>query len=62
MRVLRLGEDRFGRTLLDNLAPVHDQHPAAEMPHDREIVRDEKHGELELIAQAKEELQQLRLN
>jgi indolepyruvate ferredoxin oxidoreductase len=62
MRVLRLGEDRFGWTLLDNLAAVHDQHPAAEMPHDRGIMRDEEHGEPELIAQAKEELQQLRLN
>src|SRR5207247_3231349 len=37
--ILRVRVDRLGRSILDDLAAVHDRDPIAHRAHDREIVR-----------------------
>src|SRR5947209_18572208 len=59
MRMLRVGEYGVDRSLLHDLAAIHDQHPAAEMAHDREVMGNEQHGKAELGTQPFQEVQQL---
>ena len=62
MRMLRAGKDGLDRSLLDDLAAIHDQHAATEMANDGQIVRDKEHGEAELGAQPRQEIEKLRLD
>ena len=50
-------EHARGRTVLDDLAQVHDRDARAHRAHHREVVRDEHVGERERLLQAPEQLQ-----
>ncbi len=47
---------------LDHLAEVHDGDPVADVAHDREVVRDEEVGEVEVVLQVGEQVDDLRLD
>src|SRR6266851_4156718 len=53
-----IGENRIGRTALDNLAEIHDQDAIAEQPDHVEVVTDEEVGKaepaLEVVEQAQD--------
>ena len=53
--LLRLGE-------LDDVAEVHDGDPRADLPHHREVVRDEDVGEVELGLERAQQVEDLRLD
>ena len=57
--VLRALKDRVARAHLDRMAEIDHQHVVGDVPHDREIVRDENVGELELLLQAREQVEHL---
>ena len=56
-----LVEDR-GRGPLDDLAQVHDRDPVRDVAHDTEIVRDEDVGEVELVLEVVEQVDDLGLD
>src|SRR6185437_5341104 len=60
--MLRIGKNLVDRPLLDDLAAIHHQHTAAQVTYDREVVRNEQHCEAELIAQTRQEIEQLCLD
>jgi len=62
IRVPRRRVDRRRRPALDDAAEIHHRDTVAEMPHDAEIVRDEQHRQIELAAQAQEQVDDLRLD
>ena len=47
---------------LDDAAEIHHRDALAEMPHDRQIVRDEQVGQAEALAQILEQIDDLRLD
>ena len=57
-----VGEDLVRRRLLDDPPQVHDRHPVADVADDREVVGDEQHGEPEPLAQALEQVEDVRLH
>jgi hypothetical protein len=50
------------RRHLHDPTEVHDRNPVGDVPHDREVVRDEQIGELELLLQLLEQIDDLRLD
>ena len=54
--------DRVARPDLHDLAEVHHRHPVADVAHDREVVRDEKERQLELLLQVLHQVDDLRLD
>ena len=62
VRVRRGAEHVGGRALLDDPARVHDGEPVADLDQHGEIVRDEQHGESELVLELLQQLQDLGLD
>src|SRR5215207_10309249 len=62
IRMTRRRVDRRRRSALDDAAEIHHRDAVAEMPDDAEVVRDEEHREIELAAQAQEQVDDLRLD
>ena len=62
VRVERILVERVAVGELDDLADVHHGDPGRDVPHDREVVRDEEIGELELRLQVFEQVDDLGLN
>ena len=60
--VLRVGEDLFGRPLLDDLAVGHHADPVGDPPHDAEVVGDEQHRHARLGLEPRQQLEDLRLH
>ena len=60
--MLRSREHRRGLALLDHLALVHHQDPAAQIPDDGQVVRDEHHGDAELAVDAQQQIEHQRLD
>ena len=60
--VLGVLEDLLHRSLLDDLACVHDDHPRAQARDHAHVVRDHDHGSTELSVQVAEQFQDLRLH
>jgi hypothetical protein len=60
--VLRRPEEALYGRLLDDLPGVHHEGAVGHLRDDAEIVRDEEHREAELVAQAEQELEDLRLD
>ena len=60
--VLRAGEDRVRRRLLDDPAGVHDRDLVGHLGDDAEVVRDDHDGRAELALQALDQLEDLRLD
>ncbi len=60
--VLRIGEDLFHRSGLDDLALGHDADTVGEFAHDAEVVGDEEHGHAVLALQLAQEFEDLRLD
>ena len=58
----RLAEDLFRSAELDEAARVHDGNAMRDLRNYREIVRDKKHGERELLPQLGEQVEHLRLD
>ena len=58
----RVAEELIGRRLLDHLAGVHDRDPVGELDEEREVVRDEEDGELELPLERLDLLENLALD
>src|SRR5476649_1646334 len=54
--VLRVLEDRIGRTLLADLAAKHGGDAIAEIPHQAEVVRDKEIGEAKPVAQSDQQV------
>jgi hypothetical protein len=57
-----MGQHLAGRTRLDDLAAVQNKHLVAEVFHNREIVRDEEHGEAEFLAEVRQQVHDLGLD
>jgi len=53
--VVRVREQLPRGRLLDDLAQVHDRHPVAHLPDDREVVADEQHRQVHLVGEPREE-------
>jgi len=47
---------------LDDTAEIHDGDALAKMPHDRQIMRDKEIGQVELVAEILEQIDDLRLD
>src|SRR5690606_12008434 len=62
VRVERLGVQALGRSHLDHLAEVHDQHLVAHVLHDVEVVADEEVGEAELLLEVLQQVEDLSLD
>ncbi|MBW8714162.1 MAG: ABC transporter ATP-binding protein, partial [Acidobacteria bacterium] len=62
VRMRRSREDRFRFSHLHNLSQVHHGHPAANVTHQPEIVRDEEIRELQLLLQIHQQIDDLRLH
>ena len=63
LRVRVLGEEHpLGRSLLHDQARVHDRDPIGDLDEDREVVGDEEHREAELVLEALQQPQHLRLH
>ena len=60
VRMARLGGDRLGRTVLDDLAQVHDGDRVAHVGHRGEVVGDEEVRQPEVALQVGEQVQDLR--
>ena len=60
--MLRVVEDRVGVAVLDDVPEVHDRDPVRDVPDDAEVVRDEEVGEVEVLLEALEQVQDLRLD
>ena len=60
--VHRRGEDVLGRSLLDDLARVHDREPVRDLDEHREIVGDEEHREPEVVLERFQQSEDLRLD
>ena len=60
--VLRGAEDLLGGPALDDAAALHHRDGVADLPHHREVVRDEEVAEPELALQLLEQLEDLRLH
>ena len=60
--MLRVREERASRRGLDDLPRVHDPDPVRELDQQREVVRDEQHGEVEVALERLELLQDLALD
>jgi hypothetical protein len=60
--MLGVVEDVGRGTGLDDLAGVHDDAGVAGLGHDRQVVADEDEREVQLVAQALDELEDLRLH
>jgi hypothetical protein len=52
----------LGRSLLDLLSPIHDDHAIGDFGDDAHVVRDEHHGHVHLILQQTDQRKYLRLN
>src|SRR5689334_21019256 len=61
VRVQRAREDLFGIRLFDDLAEVHHGHAVGDVFNHREVVRDEKVSQVELLLQVAEQVKNLRL-
>ena len=62
VRVLRVRGEALGRRGLDDLSCVHDRDPVCELEQQREVVRDEEHGEPEVPLERLHLLQDLALH
>ena len=62
IRMQRRLVDRLRRTDLDDVPEIHDGNPVGDVPHDRQIVRDEQVREAELLLQILHQVDHLRLN
>ena len=62
VRVLRAGEQRVDRRLLDDLPGVHDDDPVADLGDDAEVVGHEEHGHAEVALERAEQVEDLRLD
>ena len=62
VRVPRPVDDLLDRAGLDRLARVEHHYPVAQLPDQREVVGDEQHGQVALVAQVLEELDDLGLD
>ena len=60
--MLRVGEDVDDQTRLDDFSRVHDRDAIARLREDREVMRDEDHGEPEISSKPFEELEDLSLD
>jgi hypothetical protein len=60
--MLRLREHLLHRTLLDDLAVVHDTDHVGDAPHDAEVVGDEQQAHAEPLADVGQQLEDLRLH
>jgi hypothetical protein len=60
--VQRLFVQVVGRGLLDQRPEVHDPDDVADVPHHRQVVRDDQEGEAEALLQLLEQVQHLRLD
>ena len=58
----RLGENLFGRALLDDAAGLHDGDGVGHMADDANVVADEHHGQIELALQVEQQVEHLRLH
>src|SRR6266852_4493682 len=59
VRVLWVRTEALGRRGLDDLSRVHDRDPVCELEQEREVVRDEEHGEAEVALESFDLLQDL---
>src|SRR5680860_764458 len=55
-------EDLRNAGCFDDLAVLHDKHVVGDLPHDREVVRDEEIAQSELGLKVVEQMQDLRLD
>ena len=62
IRVLRFVKDFFCFSVFDDFAGIHDRNVVGDVAHHGEIVRDEDHGEVQLVAQLEEQIEDLGLN
>ena len=62
VRMPRVREELLGRRGLDDPAEVHHRDPVADVPHDGHVVRDQQHGQAQLRAQLREQVQHRRLD
>ena len=62
VRVTRVAQDRLDRPLLDEAAGVEDADPVAHLPDHAEVVADEEHRRPELLLQARDQVEHLRLD
>ena len=62
VRVERVRQHRFGGTRLDDLARVHDREPIDEAGDDAKVMRDEQERHVQFVAQALQQLEDLRLD
>ncbi|MPL96993.1 hypothetical protein SDC9_43180 [bioreactor metagenome] len=60
--VARLGEDLFGRALLDDPAEIHHRDPVGEVAHHLQVVADEDHAKALLPLQVAQQVHHLRLD
>jgi hypothetical protein len=60
--MMRVLGDCGARTDLDNFAKIHDRDPMADPFDDRDIMRDEQEGEVELGLQPHQEIDDARLH
>src|SRR6266545_3718532 len=60
--VRRFAEDLAYRPLFDQPALVHHRHAVGHFGHDAEVVRNEQHGQVELLLQIAQQLEDLRLD
>src|SRR3954471_9863583 len=58
----RSAVDVVPRADLDDLAQVHDRHPVGDVTHDGEVVSDEEVGEIQLLLQVLEQVDDTRLD
>ena len=57
-----IAKNLISRTDLNQVSRVHDRNSIGDIRNHRQIVRDEKHGEAEFVAQAGEQVENLRLD
>ena len=62
VRVLRVVEEVPLRAALDDPAGVHDEDLVGDLGDDAEVVRDQDHGRVEVVVQAVDQLEDLRLD
>ena len=60
--MVRAREHLVGRRLFDDAAEIHDRDAVGEVLDDAEIMADEQVGEVELVAQVHEQVEDLRLD
>ena len=60
--MLRVLVDRLRRAELDDTAEVHDRDPVRYLPDHGQVVRDEDEGEVEVVLEAAQQVEDLRLD